>query len=117
MKNKKIFSQYIFGIAIYCMFSFSSVAMKYASFQTQLKYKLLFYILSLGILGFFSILWQILLKKMDLNKAYFFKATTIIWGMIFGYCFFQEIINFKMILGMFITTIGMIIILGEREDE
>lgn len=69
----------VFGTIIYCLFSLSSVFMKFASLQTNLLYKVLFFGLSIGVLGIFSILWQKLLNKLNLTKAYFFKATTLIW--------------------------------------
>ena len=52
------FKSILFGIIIYCIFSLSSVVMKLASLHEVFIYKILLYGVSLGILGFFSILWQ-----------------------------------------------------------
>lgn len=113
MKVKSI----VFGIIIYCLFSLSSVFMKFASSQTNLIYKGLYYCISIGMLGIFSILWQKLLNKLNLTKAYFFKSTTIIWGLIYGALIFKEKISLYMIIGVIISLIGIIIVLGEKNDE
>lgn len=108
---------FVFGSIIYCLFSLSSVFMKFASMQQNLIFKLLLFCLSLGILGVFSILWQKLLNKLNLTKAYFFKATTIIWGIIYGIIIFNEKITLTMFIGALICLIGVIVIMGEQSHE
>ena len=112
MKKKYI----IFAIFIYTIFPLSSVIMKIASGYDDLFIKLILFCLSIGVLGIFSLLWQKLLKHVDLVKAYIFKSTTIIWSVIYGILLFGETVTLNMILGMIITTIGVIItILGGNE--
>ena len=108
---------FIFGSVIYCLFSLSSVFMKVASAQNNLLYKGVFFCLSIGVLGIFSILWQKLLNKLNLTKAYFFKATTIIWGLIYGVLIFKEKITLTMIIGAIICLVGVVIIMGEQNHE
>lgn len=100
----------LFAIFIYTIFPLSSVIMKIASGQDELIIKILLFGLAIGVLGIFSILWQKLLKKVDLVKAYIFKSTTIIWSVIYGILLFGEQISINMVIGMIITTIGIIII-------
>lgn len=107
----------LLAIILYIFLSLSSVFMKFAALQTSLTKQGMFYGFSIITLGIFALLWQKLLKKYNLSKVYVFKATTIIWGMIFGYIFFKEIITWKMILGAFITICGVCVILGERKHE
>jgi drug/metabolite transporter (DMT)-like permease len=91
--------------------------MKFASLQSNMFYKLVFFGLSILTLGIFSIAWQRLLNKFDLSKVYFFKATTIIWGMIFGILLFNEEVTINMIIGVVVTTLGVATILtGEKND-
>lgn len=113
MKFKSVF----FGIIIYCIFSISSVFMKFASLQNNLLYKIILYGISIGILGVFSILWQKMLEKFNLTKAYFFKSTTLLWGVIFGVLIFNEKVSYNMIIGIIITLIGVTIIIGDNEHE
>ena len=108
----------IFAIFIYTIFPLSSVFMKYASAQENLILKLFLFGMSIFSLGVFSILWQKLLKRVDLVKAYLFKSTTIIWNVIYGILLFSEKITVNMILGIVITTIGvMITIYGGKEEN
>ena len=91
--------------------------MKFASLQNNIFYKLVFFGLSILTLGFFSIAWQKLLNKFALSKVYFFKATTIIWGMIFGILLFNEKVTINMIIGAIITALGVAeILVGEKHD-
>lgn len=113
MKKKDI----LFAIVIYTIFPLSSVFMKIASGTENLIIKMVWFGLSIGVLGVFSLLWQKLLKNVDLVKAYIFKSTTIIWSVLYGILLFNEQITINMLLGMFITTVGVIItILGGKHD-
>lgn len=107
----------VFGIIIYCLFSLSSVFMKFASLQSNLIYKGLLFCLSIGVLGIFSILWQKLLSKLNLTKAYYFKGTTLIWGLIYGVLIFKEKVSINMIIGVIVSLVGVILILGEKNHE
>lgn len=107
----------LFAIFIYTIFPVSSVLMKYAALNENFLFKILLFGLSIGTLGIFSILWQTLLKKVDLIKAYIFKSTTIIWSAVYGVILFNEQINFNMVIGMIITMIGiMVIVLGDKKN-
>lgn len=108
----------IFAIVIYTIFPLSSVFMKYASAEENLIMKVFLFGLSILSLGIFSLLWQKLLKRVDLVKAYLFKSTTIIWNVIYGIILFNEKITLTMIIGIAITTIGvMVTIIGGKENE
>jgi drug/metabolite transporter (DMT)-like permease len=105
------------SILLFAFLSLSSVFMKFASLEKILLYKGIYYCLSIFTLGIFALLWQKLLKKYDLSKVYVFKATTIIWGMLFGFLIFGEKIKFTMIIGSIITILGIIIVIKEGKHE
>ncbi len=111
------FKNVLLAIILYLFFSTSSIFMKFASMQNTLFKSIIFYGLSMGTLGVFAILWQKLLTKFDLSKVYIFKATTIIWGMVFGFLIFKESVTINMIIGSIITIIGISIIIGGKENE
>ena len=114
MKKKDI----VFAIFIYTIFPLSSVIMKIAAGYEKFIIKMILFALAIGVLGVFSILWQKLLKNVDLVKAYIFKSTTIIWSVVYGILLFGEKVNLNMIMGMAITTAGVIItILGGNHNE
>lgn len=92
-------------------FSFCSVFSKLASSQQFLSFKfIMYYGISLLILGVYAILWQQILKKMPLTIAFINKGITIIWGMILGVLIFNETITFNMIIGSIIILIGIILV-------
>ena len=114
MKKKYI----VFSILIYILFSLSSVFMKYASTEENILLKIFFFGCSIGVLVIFSLLWQKLLNKTDLSKAYMFKSTTLIWSLIYGIILFGETITVSKILGIILTMLGIIIIIrGENKHE
>lgn len=113
MRKKQI----IFAIFIYIIFPLSSVFMKTAAESEIILNKILFFTCSIITLGIFSIMWQKLLSKINLNKAYLFKSTTIIWSIVYGIIIFKETINFNKILGIVITIFGLCISLGLLEKK
>ena len=102
-------SIYFIAIIDYIFFSVSNVFMKLASVKNGFSDKIFMYFCSILTLFIFSILWQKLLAKMDLNRAYLFKGTNLFWGLIFGNLIFNEQITINMIIGAVIALIGIII--------
>lgn len=102
-------SAYLVAIIDYMFFSVSNVFMKLASVKNNFADKIFMYLCSILTLFIFSILWQKLLAKMDLNRAYLFKGTTLLWGLIFGNLIFNEQITINMIIGAIIALLGIII--------
>ena len=86
----------------------------FLSFDWIVLYGLL--ILSLGV---YAILWQQILKKVNLNVAYASKAVTLIWGALWGVLFFHESIAWNNILGGVIVLAGVILMVtgGEKKHE
>ena len=75
----------------------------------------LFYGISILILGVYAILWQQVLKRFSLTTAFFNKAVTIIWGMLWGILFFKETITLNMIIGAIIVLIGVGLVVKDYE--
>src|SRR5574344_810532 len=89
-------------------FSFCSVFSKLASSEVFLSFKfILYYGISLLILGIYAILWQQILKRMPLTVAFINKGITIIWGMILGILIFNETVTINMIIGSIIILPGI----------
>lgn len=97
-------------------YSFCGVFSKLASQNDFLSWKFcIFYGISIMILGIYAILWQQILKKFSLTTAFFNKAVTIIWGMLWGILFFKEVITWNMLLGGFIVLIGVGLVVKDYE--
>ena len=76
---------------------------------------IIFYGVSILILGMYAILWQQILKRFSLTTAFFNKAITIIWGMLWGIIFFKEAITINMIIGAIIVLIGVGLVVKDYE--
>lgn len=97
-------------------FSFCGVFSKLAAQNDFLSLKfVLFYGISILILGIYAILWQQILKKFDLIIAFSNKAITIVWGMLWGFIIFKEVLTIKMIIGAIIVLIGVVLVV--KDDE
>lgn len=116
MKKTKYFIILHLVLAAY---SFFGIASKLAGQEPFLSWK---FILLYGVvilnLGIYAIVWQQLIKKIPLVTAYANKAVTVVWGIVWGFLFFQEDITPKKIIGAVIVIIGIIfVILGDREPK
>lgn len=112
----KKFNKYIYLHLLLFFFSFCGVFSKLASGNEFLSFKFcLFYGISIIILGIYAILWQQILKKFTLTTAFFNKAITIIWGMVWGILFFNEVITWNMILGTIVVLVGVGLVVKDYE--
>ena len=112
MKKRDI----IFAIVIYMIFPISSAFIKYAAIVNENLYKIILFGFSIVTLILFSILYQKLLKNIDLVKSYIFKSTTIIWTVVYGYIIFNEKIKVNHIIGIIIIIIGIILSISEKNE-
>lgn len=71
---------------------------------------LLFYGFSLFNMGLYAIVWQQLLKKIQLTTAFSNKAICMIWTMLWGWLFFDENISIWKIIGICIIIVGVILV-------
>ncbi|MBR3696983.1 MAG: EamA family transporter [Clostridia bacterium] len=106
----------IFAIFIYMIYPISSVFMKYATIVNQNFYKLVLFSLSIITLVLFSLLYQKLLKNIDLVKSYIFKSTTIIWTMVYGCFIFKEKLKINHVFGIIIIIIGIILCIYNKNE-
>lgn len=98
------------------LFSLGGVCTKLAGQHKFFSFWFIFFygfvILNLGV---YAIVWQQIIKKLPLNTAYSNKAITIVWGILWGFVFFQEQIKWNMLLGAAIVILGVIVVV--RADE
>lgn len=117
MKNKiSIFLLMHFGFIFY---SFYTVLGKFASNYSFLSFKFCAsYCILIFILGCYAIIWQQVLKHIDISIAYSNKSITIIWAMIWGLVFFNEKTTIRQIAGALVIGAGIFILLtgGEKKE-
>lgn len=75
---------------------------------------ILFYIIVVGVLGIYALLWQQALKRIDLNVAYANKSATVVWGIILSVLLFQETITVTTIIGAILVFIGIILVVPKE---
>lgn len=63
-----------------------------------------------GCLGVYAILWQQILKKVDLIAAYVHKSTTLIWSMLWSVTLFHETIEWNNVVGILVVVAGIILV-------
>ncbi len=111
-KNKK----YVLLHALLLIYSFCGVFSKLAASEEFLSIKfIIFYGISIAILGIYALCWQQILKRMSLTGAFFNKAIVIIWGMLWGSLFFNETISINMVIGAIIVLIGVGVVVKNYE--
>lgn len=83
---------------------FSKLASKYPFLSSQY---LLYMFLVLLIFGTYAIFWQMILKDMTISNAYAHRSVLVIWGFIWGWLFFSEVIQVKMIVAAILIMFGL----------
>lgn len=88
--------------------SLSSVFIKYAGkFETLSKEFIFFYVLAVGCLGVFAIMWQLLLELIPLTTAYLRKGILYILILIWSVILFKEQVTWNNIIGSIIIIVGI----------
>jgi drug/metabolite transporter (DMT)-like permease len=98
------------------MLSIGGIFSKLAAKQEFLSVSfILFYLGTLTVLFIYAIAWQQILKYIPLTVAYANKGMSLIWGMVFGNVFFNEIITLNMIIGAVIVFVGILMVVSDEE--
>lgn len=98
------------------LFSLGGICSKMAAQNDFFSFWWLFwYCLLILNLGIYAIVWQQIIKHLPLTTAYANKAITIVWGILWGFVFFQEQIKWNMIVGAMIVIAGVIVVV--KSDE
>ena len=98
--------------------SLSGVCSKKAALLAPFSRSFLFwYGLVLVSMFVYAVLWQQVLKRMDLTTAYANKPVGLIWGMVWGVLLFQETITIRMILGAAVIFAGIYLVVTSDNSE
>ena len=96
-------------LLVYLFYSTVSIATKFTSLQEFLSLK---YFLGLAIvvamLGIYAIIWQQVLKRIELTTAYMFKGTSLIFVLLFSALIFNETITLWNIVGASLIVGGIV---------
>lgn len=115
MDSKRVKEIIMIQSAIFLM-SFSGVFSKIASRFDFLSFKfLVFYGASLAVLGIYAVVWQQILRRVDLTTAFSNRALSVVWSMLWGIVLFHEVLTFKMVFGAIIIMIGIMLVVTSNE--
>jgi drug/metabolite transporter (DMT)-like permease len=83
---------------------------KLASQQVFMSWRYLFaFAGAVGVIGIYAILWQQIIRRIELSTAYMFKGMTIIFIMLFAHWLFGEPITWNNIIGAIIIVVGIVL--------
>ena len=93
--------------AAVCMFTVSGIAAKYASSYEFLSMGfILCYGVEIVILGVYAIIWQQIIKRVDISVAYANRSVAVFWSMLWASVLFHEQITVQNILGVILIFMG-----------
>lgn len=113
---KKTAGNYIFLHITFLIYSLSTLASKFAGSSEWFSKEFIIYTLLVFVmLIIYALLWQKVLKKFTLAKAYPNKAVVVIWNLIWAALILGETITLENIIGSAIIVIGVVVVSGDEE--
>ena len=110
--------QMFFLQLVVIIYTLAGVSAKFASFEEFLSFKfILLYGLEILILGIYAVLWQQIIKRIDLSVAYANRSMALLWSMLWAFIIFQEKITIRNLLGVIIVITGTLIVNTEGRKE
>lgn len=90
-----------------CLYTLSGIAAKLASNYDFLSLGfILCYGAEIAVLGVYAIIWQQIIKRVDISVAYANRALAIFWSMLWAFLLFKEQITLQNLLGVSLIFIG-----------
>ena len=77
---------------------------------------ILFYGGQIFVLAVYALLWQQIIKRVDLSVAYVNRSVALFWSMIWAVLIFGEAITPQNIVGVILVIAGTIIVNGEAHE-
>lgn len=75
-----------------------------------------FYGMEILILGVYAILWQQIIKKIELSAAYANRAMVLVWSLLWAVFIFGESITVRNVLGTGLVILGTVIVNIDMRD-
>ena len=104
------FTSLLLLIVAFLIYSMTGIFTKMSSMQEMLSIPYIQYfalvILSMAI---YAVLWQIILKRVELTQAYLFKSLTVVFSLFFAWSIFHEVITLKNLIGCGFIVAGIVL--------
>ena len=93
--------------AAVCLYTVSGIAAKFASNYEFLSLGFIVcYGAEIAVLGIYAIVWQQIIKRVDISVAYANRSMAIFWSMLWAAVLFHEQITLQNILGVCLIFAG-----------
>lgn len=97
-------------VVINLLYACVSIFTKLASQQEFMSWEyVLTFFGAVMVMGVYAMLWQQVLKRIELSVAYMFKGTSIVFVMLLAYVLFGEQITWNNVLGAIIIIVGIVL--------
>lgn len=107
---------YIVLIGINMLYACVSLFTKYASQQEFMSWNYMVGLIgAIGVMGLYAVLWQQVLKRIELSLAYMFKGSSLIFVMLLANVIFGEQITWNNIVGAIIIISGIVLFANSAE--
>ena len=119
LKEDKISFKILIALHLFLFLnSLLGTSSKFASQESFLSKRfLIFYAIALFNMGLYAIVWQQLIKRIQLTTAYSNKAICMIWTVLWGWLFFHEKISLWKIFGVCFIIAGIILVVTADEEK
>ncbi len=99
-------------------YTLSGVMGKMASAHAFLSFPFIaFYALEILILGIYAIVWQQIIKRVDLSVAYANRSLALLWSLLWSVLLFREGISWQNVIGAGIVIAGVMIVNTDRGEN
>ena len=96
-------------LLVYLFYSTVSIATKFTSMQEMLSLRCFMGLaVVVAMLGIYAIIWQQVLKRIELTTAYMFKGTSLIFVLLFSALIFNETITLWNVVGAALIVGGIV---------
>ena len=100
--------KYIALVGTFFIYTSSGVFSKLASQREFLSLGYIaFLACTVGVVGIYAVLWQQIIKRMDVSLAYMFKGTGVVFGLLLAHFVFGETITTTNMVGAAIIICGL----------
>lgn len=97
-------------VSINLLYACVSIFTKYASQSDFMSWGYVWAVVgAIGVMGLYAVLWQQILKRIELSLAYMFKGTSIVFVMLLAHVIFGEQITWNNIIGAIIIILGIVL--------
>ena len=104
----RTFRVYAALVGVNLIYACTSIFTKMASRQEMLSWPYLLWMAgAVGVMGVYAILWQQVLKRVELSTAYMFKGTGMIFGLLIAWLILGEQITINNMIGASVIITGI----------